>query len=197
MGRGRGRLSKIDLLPAECDDVVAWAAQELANRDRTQTDIYPEFCEKLLAIQGEYGVAFDIPSFTAFNRYSVKLAQMTRRLEQTREIARTISERMDAEASDELTLIAAEAIKTLVFELLTAGGESGIDPKGAMQLAAALRSATQAQGVSTSRRHKVEAEFKAKVGQAMDAIEDQEDKLTPDGKEALRRIREDIYGIFK
>ncbi|WP_319519648.1 DUF3486 family protein [uncultured Martelella sp.] len=195
--RGRGRLSKIDLLPEECDDVVAWAAQELANRDRTQTDIYPEFRDKLLAIQGEYGVAFDIPSFTAFNRYSVKLAQMTRRLEQTREIARTISERMDAEASDELTLIAAEAIKTLVFELLTAGGESGVDPKGAMQLANALRAATQAQGVSTSRRHKVEAEFKAKVGQAMDAIEGQEDKLTPDGKEALRRIREDIYGIFK
>lgn len=195
--RGRGRLSKIDLLPQECDDVVAWAAQQLADRDRTLTEIYPEFRDRLIAIQGEYGVAFDIPSFSAFHRHSVKLAQMTRRLEQTREMAATISERMDAEASDDLTLIAAEAIKTLIFELLSSAGESGIDPKGAMQLAAALRSATQAQGVSTSRRQKVEAEFKSKVGEAMDAIEGQESQLTPDGQEAMRKIREDIYGIFK
>ena len=27
--RGRGRLSKIDLMPEECDGIIAWAAQEL------------------------------------------------------------------------------------------------------------------------------------------------------------------------
>lgn len=168
--RGRGRLSNIDLLPAECDDAVAWAAQELGKRKRTQTEIYPEFRDKLLAIQGEYGVAFDIPSFTAFNRYSVNLARMTKRIEETREIAATIAQRIDAEASDELTLIAAEAIKTLIYELLQATEDGGLDPKGAMQLANALRSAVQAQNVSSSRRQKVEADFADKAKKAVQTV---------------------------
>ena len=168
--RGRGRLSKIDLLPNECDDIVAWAAQELGKRKRTQTEIYPEFRDKLLAIQGEYGVAFDIPSFTAFNRYSVNLARMTKRIEETREIAATIAQRIDAEASDELTLITAEAIKTLIYELLQATEDGGLDPKGAMQLANALRSAVQAQSVSSSRRQKVEADFADKAKKAVQTV---------------------------
>ncbi len=37
---GRGRLSSFDLLPKEADAIVAWAAGELADREKTQTDIY-------------------------------------------------------------------------------------------------------------------------------------------------------------
>ena len=62
-GRGRGRLSGIDLLPAEADDIVVWANRELSKRERTQTDIYAEFRDKLIALQGEQGLAFDIPAF--------------------------------------------------------------------------------------------------------------------------------------
>lgn len=124
----------------------------------------------LIALQGETGIGFDIPSFSAFNRYSTRLAEMTRRLEQTREIAGAISDRFDAATSDDLTLIAAEAIKTLVFELLQEGGEAGLDPKGAMQLAGALYRATQAQGVSTTRRLKVEKEFEEKAEAAIEKV---------------------------
>ncbi|WP_319775504.1 DUF3486 family protein [Breoghania sp.] len=168
--RGRGRLSDIELLPPECDQVIAWAAAELRGRDRTQTEIYEEFHEKLDALRREHRgeLEFKIPSFKAFNRYSIKQATLTRRLEETRTIASAISSSFDPEASDDLTLIAAEAIKTLVFEVLTAAGESGVDPLGAMQLANALRAATQAQGVSTTRRQKVEKEFAAKVDQAVE-----------------------------
>ena len=35
--KGRGRLSGIELLPAEASPVIAWAANELRSRDRTQT----------------------------------------------------------------------------------------------------------------------------------------------------------------
>ncbi|AQZ51922.1 DUF3486 family protein [Martelella mediterranea] len=168
--RGRGRLSNIDLLPAECDDVVAWAAQELAMRKRTQTEIYTEFRDRLLAIQSEYEISFEIPSFTAFNRYSVNLARMTKRIQETREIAATIAQRIDAEASDELTLITAEAIKMLIYELLQATEDGGLDPKGAMQLANALRSAVQAQSVSSARRQKVEADFADKAKQAVQTV---------------------------
>lgn len=170
--RGRGRLTGLELLPEECGPVVAWAAEELKNRERTQTDIYEEFYTKLDALQKEYRgeLEFTIPSFSAFNRYSIKLAALTQRLEETREIAGSIASRFDAQASDDLTLIAAEAIKTLVFELITSTGEAGVDPKGAMQLATALRSAAQAQGVSTVRRQKVEKEFGEKVTEAVQTV---------------------------
>lgn len=169
---GRGRPTNIEMLPDACAQVVAWAAEELQNRDRTQTDIYSEFVSQLEAIQREHRgeLEFAIPSFSAFNRYSLKLATMTQRLNDTREIASTIATKFDAQASDDLTLIAAEAIKTLIFELLTASGEAGIDPKGAMALATALRAASQAQGVSTARRQKVEKEFGEKALQAVDAV---------------------------
>lgn len=190
-GRGRGRLTAIDLLPDECTEIIGWAAQELASRDRTQLVIYGEFKTKLIALQGETGIGFDIPSFSAFNRHSTRLAQMTRRLEQTREIAATISERFDAEASDDLTLIAAEAIKTLVFEVLQDSGEGGLSPKGAMELANALRSATAAQSVSTARRQKVEAEFAKKTDAAIEKVA-KEAGLSQD---RIAQLRRDFLGV--
>ncbi len=170
MARGRGRLNHIELLPEECGPIVSWAADALQDRDRTQTEIYSEFVERLQALDREYRGELDIkiPSFSAFNRYSIKLNAMTRRLDETREIASAIAGKFDAQASDNLTLIAAEAIKSLVFEMLT--NPKGIDPKGAMSLAQALRSATQAQTVSTDRRRKVEEEFKKQAEQAVAAV---------------------------
>lgn len=194
---GRGRLSGIELLPEECAPVVAWAAEALQDRDRPQTEIYQEFAARLQAVDKEYRGELEIriPSFSAFNRYSIKLATMTRRLDETRDIAKAIAGKFDAAASDDLTLIAAEAIKTLIFELLTSKGESGIDPKGAMALANALRSAAQAQTVSSDRRRKAEADFKSKAEQVIDAVSGQfADK--PDGQATLQRIREEVYGIF-
>lgn len=168
---GRGRLNSIELLPEECAQAVAWAAEQLQDRDRTQTDIYQEFVAKLEALDHEYRGELDIsiPSFSAFNRYSVKLATMTRRLDETRAIATAIAGKFDAKASDDLTLIAAEALKTLVFEILTSAGESGVDPKGAASLANALYRATQAQGISFGTRQKVEKEFAEKAKEAVTA----------------------------
>lgn len=189
--RGRGRLSSIDLLPPECDHVITWAAQQFADRDRTLVDIYAEFKNKLIAVQGEQGVAFDIPAFSSFHRHSVRLAQMTRRLEQTREIAATMSERFDAEASDDLTLVAAEAIKTLIYELLESAGDAGINTKGAMELANALRAASAAQSVSTARRQKVEAEFEAKTEKVLEKVA----KETGLSAAAVSQLRRDFLGV--
>lgn len=169
---GRGRLNRIELLPEACAHVVTWAAEELQRRDRTQTEIYEEFVGKLQAVDREHRgeLEIDIPSFSAFNRYSLKLATLTQRLNQTREIATALASKFDAGASDDLTLIASEAIKTLVFELVTNGGEAGFDPKSAKALADALFSATRAQGVSTTRRQKVESEFAVKAKEAVKTV---------------------------
>lgn len=193
MTKGRGRLSAIDLLPEECDAAVAWAAQELTRRERTQLGIYGEFREKLIAVQGETGAGFDVPSFSSFNRYSVKLANMARRIEETRNIATALSDRLDAAASDDLTVIAAEAIKTLIFEILQSAGDGGLSTKGAQELANALRAAAAAQSVSTSRRQKVEAEFAEKVEEVVDTV----------GREAglsgerIHQLRREFLGVRK
>lgn len=169
---GRGRLSAIEMLPEAASPVIAWANEELRDRDRTQLDIYDEFCAKLEELEREHRgeLALSIPSFSAFNRHSIKLATLARRLDETREITGALAEKFDAGASDNLTVIAAEAIKTLIFELLTSAGESGVDPKGTMNLANALRAAAQAQGISTARRQKVEAEFAKDVETAVDTV---------------------------
>ena len=200
MQKGRGRLSAIDLLPEECDPIVSWAAQELAARNRSQLGIYAEFKTKLIALQGEQGIDFNIPSFQAFNRYSIRLAMLSRRLEQTREIAETLSERMDAAGSDDLTLIAAEAIKTLIFEVLQSSGEAGISTKGAQELANALRAAAAAQASSSNRRIKLEAEEKARKAEAdMKANAERAlDVLSNEpgvSKEAIARARREFLGI--
>ncbi|GAA0600159.1 DUF3486 family protein [Paenochrobactrum glaciei] len=189
--RGRGRLSSIDMLPEECEPAISWAAHELAARKRSLVDIYQEFKEKLIAVQGELGLAFDIPAFASFHRHSVRQSAMTRRLEQTREIAATMAERFDAEASDDLTLIAAEAIKTLIFELLETSGDAGLTPKAAMELANALRAAISAQSVSTSRRQKIEAEFQNKADEVIEKVA-QEKGLS---SELIDQLRREFLGV--
>jgi hypothetical protein len=195
MSIGRSRLSGIELLPEECQPIVAWAASELQNRDRTQTKIYEEFHGKLEALQHEHRgeLEFPIPSFSAFNRYSIKLATIAGRLNQTREIAATLAEKFDAQASDDLTLIAAETIKTLIFEILTVGGEAGVDPKGAMALANALRSANQAQSISLATRQKAQAEFEAKAKEAVKAVA----KTRGISDEGAEEILDRILGVSK
>lgn len=188
---GRGRLSAIDLLPDAASETIAWAAAELADRDRTQTDIYMEFCTRLEEVKERSALDFPIPSFSAFNRYSIRLAAMSRRLDETRQIAATISERFDAEASDDLTLMAAEAIKTLVWEVLQASGEAGISTKGAMELATALRSAAAAQSVSSDRRRKLEAEFAAQAMKAVDVAA----KAKGLSSDTITAIKANILGV--
>ncbi|HRM74550.1 MAG TPA: DUF3486 family protein, partial [Paracoccus sp. (in: a-proteobacteria)] len=109
---GRGRLSTIDLLPAEADDTVTWAFGELRERARTQQDIHAEFNKRLAEIQ------LGPISFSAFNRHSIRLSAMARRHEEVRAITSALTERLDPGQADDLTIMAAETIKTLVFELM-------------------------------------------------------------------------------
>ncbi len=170
--KGRGRLNGLEQLPPECGPIIAWANEQLRNRDRTQQEIYQEFFDRMQALQREHHgeLEFTIPSKSAFNRYSIKLAALSARIDETREIANQLAKSFDAEASDNLTVLAAEAVKTLVFELLTAGGEAGFEAKEAKAMADALRSASQAQNISTQRRQKVEKEFATNAAAAVDKV---------------------------
>lgn len=171
MAKGRGRLSSIQLLPKECSHIVMWAAAELQVMSSSQLDIYKEFVRRLEELmqdsRGE--IQFSIPSYSSFNRYSVNLDDMTRYMNETREMAAAIASTFDAGESDDLTLIATEAIKSLVFQMLSTKKDK-IDPKGVQALANALRAASQAQSVSTARRQTVEKEFGEKVTEAVEKV---------------------------
>lgn len=171
---GRGRLSSIELLPPEAEPIVAWAMGELRARKHTQLDILDEFNKRLRKLAAETEIAIEPISLSAFNRHALRLATTARRLEETRSIAAALTERLEPGDADDLTVMIAETIKTLIFEILEAGvdkkGRPAIDPKGAMELARALHSAASAQAVSSARRTKVEKEFAAKAAAAIDSV---------------------------
>ncbi len=171
MATGRGRLSSFDLLPPECDGIVAWAAGELADREKTQTDIYAGFVDRCEAIMAEHRGALDfaIPAFSSFNRYSLRQARLSRRLDQTREIVAVLAQKHDAKASDDLTIIAGEMIKSVVLHMLGDGAD-GVEPKDLKAMADAFRAAQAAQNMSSDRRAKEDAKIAARLGEAVDTV---------------------------
>lgn len=171
MATGRGRLSSFDLLPVECEGIVAWAAGELSDREKTQTDIYAEFVGKCEALMAEHRgeLEFDIPAFSSFNRYSIRQARISRRLDETRQIVAVLAKKHDAQASDELTIMTGEMIKSVVLHMLGDGAD-GIEPKDLKALADAARAAQLAQNMSSDRRAKEDAKIAARLGEAVDTV---------------------------
>jgi hypothetical protein len=171
MTTGRGRLSSFDLLPSEAEGIVAWAASELADRDKTQTGIYAEFVTRCEALMAEHRgeLEFDIPAFSSFNRFSVRQARISRRLDETRQIVAVLAKKHDAQASDELTIMTGEMIKSVVLHMLGDGAD-GIEPKDLKALADAARAAQLAQNMSSDRRAKEDAKIAARLGEAVDTV---------------------------
>lgn len=202
--RGRGRLSSLDTLPEWADEAKMWAFAELKNRQRAQLDILEEFNGKLRAAALMNGIT-DPPqiSRSAFNRSSMRLALLGRRLEETREIANVLAPKLDQAGDNSLTLLVSETIKTLVAEMLGNAGELAADGSTAEMLmltARALQHAESAKRISADGRRKIEDEVKKKATQAAEnALRSMstEPGEKPDGEALLKKIREDIYGIFE
>ncbi|WP_224825607.1 DUF3486 family protein [Cognatishimia sp. MH4019] len=181
--QGRGRLSSIDLLPAEADHIVAWAFQELKERDRTQTEIWFEFNDKLAEL------SLGPISKSAFNRHSIRLASMARRHEEVRAITAALTERLDPSQTDDLTIMAAETIKTLIFEMMEDG--KAASPKNAMELARALQSAVNSQKLSVDRKRAIQKQFESQVDDAIEKITE-EKGLTA---EKAKFFRNEVLGV--
>ena len=194
MATGRGRLSSFDTLPSEADGIVAWAAGELADRDKTQTEIYAEFVAKCQALMAEHRgeLEFRIPAFSSFNRFSLRQARLSRRLDQTREIVAVLAEKHDAKASDDLTIIAGEMIKSVVLHMLGDGAD-GVAPKELKALADAFRSAQAAQNLSSARKTKETEQLQAKLGAAVEAVA----KAKGLTAETAEQIKSEILGVTK
>lgn len=203
MRAGRGRLSDIDMLPEWADEAKLWAFAELKERKRTQLDILDEFNARLRAAGLTNGVMQPPQiSRSAFNRTALRIATLGRRLEETREIAAVLAPKLDQAGDNALTLMVSETIKTLISEMLGNAGE--LAPDGAtaemlMMTARALQAAEGAKRVSAETRRGIESELKAKAEKAVDAVAKSAAAAggVIDGEALLKKIRQDIYGIFE
>jgi hypothetical protein len=187
---GRGQLSSIDLLPEEAQDDITWALGELNARQRTQADILLELNDRL-AVKG-----IDPISKSAFSRYSVRLFTRVRRTAERQRIYEAIAPQLSPDKISQTDLILGEFLKTLIDSILDMDGALG--PRDAHDLAKAFHHTVQAEKVSAERRSKLVADFRARTEAAVDgAVAAATAAGAPiDGAALLKRIREDVYGIF-
>lgn len=182
---GRGRLSSIDLLPPEADGAILWAVQELLERERTQADILFELNDKLEVLGCEP------VSKSAFNRFSTRKAAMHRRLSETREIARAVTESLGPESADDVTVMGVQLIKEAILEILERGQ---LAPKQVMELSRAMSSAVSAQKHSADNRRAAQDETNKHLEKAAEVAAEGAVEKSPslDKAQVLASIREAI-----
>ena len=183
----RGRLSSIDLLPADCDEDVAWAVRELQARKRTQEEIREELNLRLLS------KGADPITKSAFNRYAIAMATLGRRMSEAREMAALIGERLDEQPDGDVGLLVGEAIKTLVYDVIVDASLSDESPSIKMLLAAA----EAVERLEKARRNNVATA----AAKAKDFVRDAADKAERAAKakgldtETIDAIKETILGV--
>lgn len=186
--QGRGRLSSLDTLPVEAQDDLIWALGQLNERRRPQIDILHELNERL-DVKG-----IDPISRSAFNRRAMRLARRTAQLEERRHVYAGIAERLTPEEVSKSDIVLGEFLKVLIDELLE---DDQLTSKNIMELARAYKETVLAQRNSSAERRKAEEDAKKKINNALSKVEQSlpMQSETANGKEILRKIREDIYGI--
>lgn len=186
--QGRGRLSSLDTLPEEAQDDLIWALGQLNERRRPQIDILHELNERL-DVKG-----IDPISRSAFNRRAMRLARRTAQLEERRHVYAGIAERLTPEEVSKSDIVLGEFLKVLIDELLE---DDQLTSKNIMELARAYKETVLAQRNSSAERRKAEEDAKNKINNALSKVEQSlpMQSETANGKEILRKIREDIYGI--
>lgn len=165
--RPRRVLSKIDLLPPEAEEDVLWAYEQLRAKKRLQDDILAEFNTRL-KLRGIEPI-----SRAAFSRASLRIMRMASRLDETREIAAVLSEKLGKEAGEEVTLMVSETIKTLIFETIENAGTLRADGNTAEMLAnfaLALKNAEQSRVLTAQAKLKIMDEFERRAAKAIDAV---------------------------
>jgi hypothetical protein len=171
----RGRISAIDQLPPWADEARSWAFEELKLRRLTQLEILDGFNARLKAASMAEDASAEPPviSRSAFNRTAIAISIHGRRLQETREIAAVLAPKLDQAGDNSVTLMVAETIKTLIFEMLGNAGQltaNGDTAEMLMMTARALTAAEQAKKISSETRKKIEAELNDKASKAVDAV---------------------------
>jgi Protein of unknown function (DUF3486) len=187
--RGRGHLSSFDVLPDWAGPAILNALTALKERSLTQIEILDQLNAEIRTLAFQEGIT-DPPqiSRSAFNRKSMRLSAIGQRLAETREIASVLAARFEDGGDEDLTLLASETIKTIVFEALENGGDIQATPASAEMMAnfaMALKSAEQAKKVTADARLVIEKNFKRQIEGAVDAVAKSKG-LSPEVRDAFK-----------
>jgi Protein of unknown function (DUF3486) len=183
----RGRLSSIDQLPEAAEPHVAHAMQELRLRQKPQVQILAELNGNL----ADLGVKSI--SKSAFNRKSLWLASYGQQIENAREIAGVMAERLDAAPEGDVGLLLNETLKTMIFDVLA---EASLSPDSAsmlmlQQASKSLMALEQSRKLSVDTRTNIMKTFAKKAGEAVDSV-GKAKGLTSD---TVTEIKRQILGI--
>lgn len=182
----RGKLSSIDLLPDDAEPDIVWANEQLRDRTMPSVAILAEFNSRL-ADRGIGPI-----SKSAWGRYSVRKAIQFRKHDEARRMSAELVAQLGADGADEVTVMVAELIKVAMFEALEGGK---LNSKNLMELARGLQAVVGAQKTSAEHRRKLQDDLLAKVDKAIEKAGEDSGGGT-DAQAVLKRIREDVYGIF-
>jgi len=161
---GRGRLSRLDMLPEEAQPDLVWLNGELREGKRPQNELRDVFNARLA------GLGIEPISVGSFSRYSVRKAMQFRELDEQMRISSELVDVLGVGGSDKMTIALAELIRVAGIKLLEAEGGQ-LAAKDLMELAKANQAATGAQKQSAEYRRALEREFEQKMLDGADRAE--------------------------
>ncbi len=188
---GRGRLSSIDLLPEEAAPCVRAALDALAARKRTQEDIRAELNDCLARL------GLGPISRSAFNRHALRMAAVGKQLQQAREVAAVMAEKLDDLPEGDIGLLLIEAIKTLVYDVVM--DEALREQDGREGLKMLSRAADAVMRLERARKTNAETRrlaMRAFARQAEEAVE-RAGREAGLSAEAVAQIRREVLGVVE
>lgn len=185
--QGRGRLSRLDMLPEVAQPDLVWLNSELRDGNRPQNELRDVFNARLAA----HGI--EPISVGSFSRYSVRKAMQFRELDETLRMSSELVDVLGADSADKMTIALAEMIKVTAVKLLEAEGQK-LAAKDLMELGRAIQSVTGAQKQSAEYRRALEREFAAEIEKATAEVEQigKRAGITP---ETMQKITNRLKGI--
>lgn len=190
--QGRGRLSRLDMLPEEAQPDLVWLNQELRANQRPQVELLDLFNVRL-AVHGIEPI-----SKGSFSRYSLRKAMQFREMDETLRLSRELVEVLGVDGSDQMTITLTNMLQVAAVKFVEAEG-ANLAAKDLMELAKAAQAATSAQKASADYRRALEVEHLAKLAKTLDGVEaaaDANPAQPMDAKAALALIRS-AYGFSK
>jgi len=185
--QGRGRLSRLDMLPEEAQEHLTWLNTEIRAKQRPLNELRDVFNVKLV------GLGIEPISNGSFSRYAVRKAIQFKELDETLRMSRELAEVLGSDGSDQLTINLSNMLQVAAVKLMEAEG-SQLAAKDLMELARAAQAATSAQKQSADYRRMLEREFAQKVEAAKKDIE-QIGKKAGVSDEVMLRITNKLSGL--
>lgn len=162
--QGRGRLSRLDMLPEAAQPDLVWLNGELREGKRPQNELRDAFNMRLSAL------GIEPISVGAFSRFSVRKAMQFRELDETLRMSSELVDVLGVDSADKMTIALGEMIKVTAVKLLEAEG-GNLAAKDLMELSRAVQAVTGAQKQSADYRRALEKEFAAEVEKASEDVE--------------------------